>query len=124
MPQVGIQAGGYGSRHSPRRRWGGAASWHRKPQRLAAARHVDGGKADRAKAAGAAIALFVDFELALAGTELRGPTPVQRLVLDADGAVFVIDRFGKAEHLLRLAGHVGMQAFAGIDAIPAAAGDG
>src|SRR5206468_11342996 len=83
-----------------------------------------GGKADRAETAGAAIALFVDLEFALARAELFGAAPVQRFVLDADGAVFAVDRFGEAEHLLRLAGNVGMQALAGIDAVPAAAGDG
>src|SRR5258708_3104972 len=121
---VKIQIGVYGSRPSPGRRWREVESWHRKPQRLAAVRHVDRGKADRAKAAAAAIALFVDFKFALAGAELRGPAPVQRSVLDADRAVFSVDCFGEAEHLLRLAGDVGMQAFAGIDAVPAAAGDG
>ena len=55
----------------------------------------------------AAIALFVDLEFALARAELRRAAPVQRPVLDADGAVFGIDRFGETEHLLRLAGTSG-----------------
>src|SRR5439155_2657036 len=45
-------------------------SRHRKSQRLAAATHVDRRKADRRKTARAAIALFGDFELALARAEL------------------------------------------------------
>src|ERR1700755_1123842 len=100
------------------------SSRHRKAQRLAAARHVNGCKSDRGEAAGAAIALVVDFELALAGAKLPGAAPVQWLVLQLDGAVIGIDGFGKAEDLPRLAGDIGMQAFAGLDAIPAAAGDG
>src|SRR5437660_204747 len=64
-------------------------SWHRKAQRLAAAAHVDRGKARDRKPACAAIALFVDLELALAGAELGGAAPVQRLVLELHGAVLV-----------------------------------
>src|SRR5690242_15504326 len=51
-------------------------SWHRKAQRLAAAAHIDRGKARDRKSARAAIALFVDLELALAGAELGGAAPV------------------------------------------------
>src|SRR5437899_6364470 len=65
-------------------------SRHRKAQRLAAAAHVDGGKTDRGEAAGAAIALFVDLELALARAELFGAAPVQRLVPQLDDAVFAV----------------------------------
>src|SRR5450756_1283618 len=87
-------------------------SRHRKPQRPAAARHVNGGKAGGRKTAGAAVALFVDLEFALAGAKLPGAAPVQRLVPELDGAVVGIDRFGETENLLRLPGDVGMQAFA------------
>src|SRR5690242_14771472 len=72
-------------------------SWHRKAQRLATAAHVDCGKARNRKPARAAIALFVDLELALAGAELRGAAPVQRPVLVLHGAVLGIDRLRKAE---------------------------
>src|SRR5450755_3931356 len=99
-------------------------SRHRKAQRLAAAAHVDGGKANRAKAAGAAVALLVDLELAFAGAKLRGAAPVQRLVLEFQRAVIRIDRLGETEDLPGLAGDVGMQVFAGIDPIPAAADHG
>ena len=102
----------------------GIPSRHRKSNGLAAARHVDGRKADRGKAAAAAIALFGDFELALARAQLFRAAPVQRLVLEPDGAVLGIDGLGETEDLLRLAGHVRVQAFAGIDAVPAAAGHG
>src|SRR5258708_40335462 len=67
-----------------------ASSRHRKAQRLAAARHVDGGKAGDSEATGAAVALFVDLELALARAKLGGAAPVQRPVLELDGAVFGI----------------------------------
>ena len=87
-------------------------------------RHVDGGKAGGGKAAGAAIALFVDLELAFAGAKLGGAAPVQRLVLELDGAVVGVDRLGETENLFGLAGDVGMQAFAGLDPIPAAADHG
>src|SRR5882757_11572746 len=97
-------------------------SRHRKAQRLAAAAHVDGGKACYSEAARAAAALLIDLELALARAKLGRAAPVQRPVLELDGAVFGIDGFGKTEDLLGLADHVGMQAYAGIDAIPAAAG--
>src|SRR5689334_22972718 len=100
---------------------GGVISRHRKADRLAAAREIDRDKTGRCKTAVAAIALLVGFELALAGAERRGAAPVQRLVLELDGAVLAIDGFREAEHLLRRAAHVGMQAFAGLDAIPAAA---
>src|SRR4051794_5691828 len=100
------------------------SSRHRKAQRLAAAGHVDRGKAGGGEAAARTIALLVGLELALAGAELRRAAPVQRLVFQLDGAVLVVDRLGKAEDLLRLAGDVGMQAFAGIDTIPAAADHG
>src|SRR5882757_4811082 len=100
------------------------ASRQRKPQRLAAAGHVDGREADRGEAAAAAVALLGELELALAGAELFSAAPVQWFVLDPDGAVLAVDRFGKAENLPGLAGDVGVQALAGIDAIPPAAGDG
>src|ERR1700692_2880442 len=118
-------AGVYGSRRSPARRWRGmldGSSWHRKTKRLAAARHVDHGKADRGEAAGAAVALLVDFEFVLARAELRRAAPVQRSALEFDGAVFGIDGLGEAENLFRLAGHIRMPAFVGFDAITAAAG--
>src|SRR6266851_7610481 len=99
-------------------------SRHREAQRLAAARHVDGGKAGNGEAAGAAVALFIDLELALARAKLGRAAPVQRPVLELDGAVLGVDGFRKTENLPGLADHVGMQAFAGIDAVPAAAVDG
>src|SRR5258705_13955951 len=112
---------GYGSLRSQGRR---EKSRHRKAQRPAAACHIDRGKAGCREAAGAAIALLVDLEFAFAGAELRGAAPVQRTILQLDGAVFAVDGFGKTEDLFGLAGHVGMQAFAGIDAVPAAADHG
>src|ERR1700723_1589130 len=45
----------------------GYPSRHRKVQRLAAARHVYRRKPDRGEAAAAAVALFIDLELAFAG---------------------------------------------------------
>src|SRR6516162_4317191 len=83
-----------------------ASSRHRKAQRLAAARHVDGGETGGGKAAACAVALLIGLELALAGTKLFAPAPVQRLVLHLDGAVVGIDRLGKTKDLLRLAGDV------------------
>src|SRR6267154_1328138 len=80
------------------------SSWYRKAQRFAAAAHVDGGKAGRGETAGTAVALFV--------------------VLELEGTVLGIYSLGETENLLRLTGDVGMQAFAGIDAIPAAADHG
>src|SRR5450759_4617031 len=100
------------------------SSRHRKAQRLATARHVDGGKARRGEAAGAAVALFAGLELALARAKLGRAAPVQRPVLELDGAVFGIDGLGETENLPGLTRDVGMQAFAGIDAIPAAADHG
>src|SRR3569832_609394 len=94
---------------------------HRKSQRLAVARHIDSGESGGGEAAGAAVALLADFEFALARAELRLAAPVQGLVLEAYGSVFGIDGFRETEDALGLAGHVGMQAFAGLDAIPAAA---
>src|SRR5690242_20980583 len=72
-----------------------SASRHRKPQRLAAAAHINRRKADRRKAAGAAIALFGYLELAVARAQLFRSAPVQRLVLQLDGAVLGIDGFRK-----------------------------
>src|SRR5882672_8915359 len=100
------------------------SSWHRKAQRFAAAAHVDGGKASRGETAGAAVALFVGLELGLARAKLGGAAPVQRPVLELEGTVLDIDSLGEAENLLGLTGDVGMQAFAGIDAIPTAADHG
>src|SRR3978361_327617 len=51
-------------------------SRQREPQRLAAAGQVDGREADRGEAAAAAVGLFGEFELALAGAELFSATPV------------------------------------------------
>ena len=48
----------------------------------------------RSEAAACAIALLVGLELGLARAELRCAAPVQRLVLESDGAVFGVDRFG------------------------------
>src|ERR1700747_366135 len=102
------------------RRLIGPSSRRRKAQRLAAAAHVDRDKAVRAEATGCAIALLADLELALARAKLLGPAPVQRLFLDADGPVVGVNSFGEAKDLLGLAGDIGMQAFSGIDAVPAA----
>src|ERR1700722_7626944 len=95
---------------------------HRKAQGFAAARHVDGGKAGGGEAAGAAIALLIDLELAFAGAQRGGAAPLQRLVLELDGAIVGVDRFGETENLLGLADNIGMQAFTGLDPVPAAAG--
>src|SRR6185369_3596379 len=75
------------------------SSRHRKAQRLAAARHVDGGKAGYRKAAGSAVALFVDLELALAGAKLFAAAPIQWLVLELQRAVLGVHGFGKTENL-------------------------
>src|SRR6185437_1640055 len=100
------------------------SSWHRKAQRLAAARHVDRGKTGRGETAGAAVTLFAGLELVLARAELGGAAPVQRPVPDPEGAVIGIDGLGEAEDLPGLTGDVGMQAFAGIDTVPAPADHG
>src|SRR6059058_229183 len=102
----------------------GCRSRHRKPQRLAAARHIHDSKAGGAETARAAVALFIDFELALAGAKLGRATPVQRLVPELEGAVVGIDRLRETEDLTRLAADVGMQAFSWIDAVPAPADHG
>src|SRR3954453_18998611 len=99
----------------------GCRSRQRKPQRLAAARHIHDGKAGGAETARAAVALFIDFELALAGAKLGRATPVQRLVPELEGAVVGIDRLRETEDLARLAADVGMQAFSWIDALSGAA---
>src|SRR5262249_21908967 len=99
-------------------------SRHRKAQRLAAAAHVDGRKAERREPARAAITLLVDLELALAGAELCCSAPVQHPVLVFHRAVLVVDRLREAEYLLRLAGDIGVQTLAGIDAVPAATDHG
>ena len=85
---------------------------------------VDRGKTGDGEAAAAAVGLIVDLELALARAELGAAAPVQRLVLEPDGAVVGVDRLGETEYLPGLADHVRMQAFAGIDVIPAAADHG
>src|SRR6267378_2260508 len=100
------------------------SSWYRKAQRFAAAAHVDGGKAGRGETAGTAVALFVGLELGLARAKLGGAAPVQRPVLELEGTVLGIYSLGETENLLGLTGDVRMQAFAGIDAIPAAADHG
>src|ERR1700686_5536150 len=96
----------------------GNPSRHRKAQRLAANRHVDGGKTGRGEATGAAVALVIDLELVLARAERHHAAPVEWLVLELDSAVFGIDGFREAENFLRLTADVGMQAFAGVDGIP------
>src|SRR5690348_4420044 len=96
-------------------------SRHRKAQRFAAVGHVDGCKTRGGETAAAAVALLVDLELVLARAKNGGAAPVQRLVLEPDSAVFVIDGLGEAENSLGLPGDVGVQALAGIDAVPAAA---
>src|SRR5437762_11598943 len=71
------------------------SSWHRKAQRLAAARHVDRRKTGGGEAAAAAIALFGGFELVLARAERFRAAPVQGPVLVLDGAVLGIDGLGE-----------------------------
>src|SRR3569623_17038 len=80
-----------------------SSSRHCKAQRLAAAGHVHRAKARRRESARGAIALLIGLELGLAGAELLVAAPVQRLVLELDGAVVGIDGFREAEDLLRLA---------------------
>src|SRR5579862_4596443 len=94
-------------------------SRHREAQRLAAAGHVDDGKAGGREAARGAIALFAGLELVLAGAERGGAAPVQRFVASLERTVLGIDGLGEAEDLFGLAGDIWVQAFAGIDAIPA-----
>src|SRR5258708_24552636 len=100
------------------------SSWYRKAQRFAAAAHVDGGKAGRGETAGTAVALFIGLDLGLSRAKLGGAAPVQRPVLELEGTVLGIYSLGETENLLGLTGDVRMQAFAGIDAIPAAADHG
>src|SRR5436305_7111114 len=97
------------------------SSRHRKPQRLAAAAHVHRRKAGGSQAPRGAVALFAEFEPAFARAKPRRAAPVQRLVPEFDGAALAVDGFGKAENLFWLPGDIGMQAFARIDAVPAAA---
>src|SRR5260370_33354887 len=78
-----------------------ASSRHRKSQRLAAAAHVDRGKADRSEAAAAAIALFIALELALARAQLFRGAPVQRLLLLFYQAVFACAGSAQDGDLLR-----------------------
>src|SRR3954452_950418 len=99
-------------------------SRHRKPERLATTRHIDGGKAGDRKPTAGAVALFIDLELALAGAKLGHAAPVQGFVLDLESAVVRIDSFREAENSPRLSRDIRMQALAGIDAIPAAADHG
>src|ERR1700757_3447687 len=88
-------------------------SRHRKAQRFAAARDVDDSKADRGQTARAAVALFADLELARAGAKLCFTAPVQRSLLDSNGAIVGVDGFREAENALRLADDVRMKTFAG-----------
>src|SRR3954451_2596200 len=118
----------YGSPLSRGRRWNeleeDLPSRHRKAKRLAATRHIDAGKAADREAAGAAVALFIDFELALAGAKLGSAAPIQWLVPELKRAVVGIDRFRKTENASGVTNDIGMQAFAGIDPVPAAADHG
>src|SRR5215212_5428044 len=99
------------------------ASWHFQPQRLAFTSGVDLAETGRGEAAGGAVALFVDFELDLARAERRGAAPDQRFAREAHAAPVRIDCFDKAEDAFRLAADIRMQAFARLDAIPAARRD-
>src|SRR5438270_10082498 len=87
-------------------------SRYRKAQRLAAARHIHRAKSSRREAARRAIGLLVGLELGLARAELPVAAPVQRLVFQLDAAVVGVDRFREAEDLLRLSGHIRVQALA------------
>src|SRR6266446_2987289 len=98
-------------------------SRHRKAQRLAAAAHVDGGKACYSEAARAAVALLIDLELALARAKLGRAAPVQRPVLELDGAVFGIDGLGETALPPGVAHHVRRHGGAWGCAIPAPAED-
>src|SRR5260370_6322420 len=100
------------------------SSRQRETQSLAAARHVDGSKAGHGEAPGAAIALLIDLELAFARAQLGGAAPVQWRVLDLEGAIRGVDRLGERENLLRCARDIRIEAFARVDAIPAAADPG
>src|SRR5205085_801975 len=84
-------------------------SRHCKAKRLAATRHIDGGKAADREPAGAAVALFIDFELALTGAKLGSAAPIHWLVPELKRAIIGIDRFRKTEDAPGLTDDTGMQ---------------
>src|SRR5260370_12294167 len=81
------------------------SSRQRETQSLAAARHVDGGKARHGEATGAAIALPIDLELALAGAKLGGAAPVQWPAPHPHGPLFALAPPAALDTLLRSALH-------------------
>src|SRR6185295_14785124 len=82
-------------------------------------RKIDRREAGRGKALRQAVALFADLEADLAGAELRRAAPGDRLLAVPHDIAVLVHRLGEAEQTRGLCGHLRLDAFAGIDAVPA-----
>src|SRR5215204_4028960 len=82
--------------------------------------HVDQRETGRGQSLRATVLLLAYFKTHVARAELRRPAPHQELVAALECLAFFVDRFSEAVEPRRLGRQVRLDAFAGIDAIPAA----
>src|SRR5215510_15093297 len=88
-----------------------------------AAGQIGGGKAGGGEPAGDAVLVLAELELDIARAQGRGAAPGQRLVGALDHLAVGVDRLGETVEPARLAGHIGFEALARLDAVPAAGED-
>src|SRR5262249_48390151 len=73
---------------------------------------IDGGKAGGIQSLAGAILVLAELELDVAGAQLRAAAPVECLVDPFDHLAVAVDCFAEAVEAARLAGEVGLEAFA------------
>src|SRR4051794_3812677 len=88
--------------------------------RTGAAGEIDRRKPGGREAAAGAVLLLVELEFDVARTQQHGAAPVQRFFGTTNPLTVGVDRLGEAVEAARLAGNLGFEAFARLDAIPAA----
>src|SRR5262245_20164422 len=91
------------------------------PHRGAAAPgQADRRKARRRQPLARAVLVVGELELDVARAQRRGAAPGERLVAPADHLPGGVDCLAEAVEPARLAGDIGLEALAGLDAVPAA----
>src|SRR5262245_56140463 len=84
---------------------------------------LDGYETGRSEAVAEAVGLIADLEAGLARAQDRAAAPDQRSAGAHDDAAVLVDCLAVAEETRRLAVNFGLEAFAGLDPIPAAGDD-
>src|SRR4051812_41936682 len=89
-------------------------------RRALLAGHIDCRKSRCGQALCRAVLLLADLKADIARAELRWPAPDQQLVAALEREAVSVDRFGKAIEPRRLGRHLGLDALARLDPVPAA----